>query len=144
MDFITSAIASAVGSLGLEGVQHGYNKLKALLQSKFGEKSALAEAVEQFEKNPESPARKGVVAEELAKVRAHQDEKLLTVAKQLLELVNAGQPQAAYHAVQSGSGAIAQNGGVAAGAGGVAIGGNVQGGINMPNDKRRRDEEEEG
>ncbi|MCI5167002.1 MAG: hypothetical protein D3903_13140 [Candidatus Electrothrix sp. GM3_4] len=93
MDFITSAIASAVGSLGLEGVQHGYNKLKALLQSKFGEDSALAEAVEQFEKNPESAARKAVVAEELAKVRGHQDEEVLAVAKQLLELLTAVQPQ---------------------------------------------------
>ena len=83
MDFITSAIASAVGSLGLEGVKHGYTKLKELLQGKFGEKSALAEAVEQLEKNPESPARQAVVAEELAKVGADTDEEVLTAAKQL-------------------------------------------------------------
>ena len=87
MEFITSAIASAVGSQGLEGVQHAYTKLKALLQGKFGEKSALAEAVEQFEQNPDSAARKAVVAEELAKVRAHQDEEVLQQAAKVLNQI---------------------------------------------------------
>ncbi|MCI5168753.1 MAG: hypothetical protein D3903_22335 [Candidatus Electrothrix sp. GM3_4] len=96
MDFITSAIASAVGSLGLEGVQHGYNTLKVLLQSKFGEKSALAEAVEQFEKNPESAARKGVVAEELKKVGGDQDEELLAAAGKLLKMLEESTAGAKY------------------------------------------------
>jgi hypothetical protein len=140
MDFITSAIASAMGSLGLEGVKHGYTRLKELLQGKFGEKSALAEAVEQFEKNPESLARKAVVAEELAKVGADKDEEVLAAAKQLEEKLKG--VKTTYHAEQSGSGAIIQNGGVGTGAGGIAIGGNVHGGINMPDSRRRRDEEE--
>ncbi|WP_339136439.1 MAG: hypothetical protein WGN25_00975 [Candidatus Electrothrix sp. GW3-4] len=144
MDFITSAIASAVGSLGLEGVKHGYTKLKELLQGKFGEKSALAEAVEQLENNPDSPARKAVVAEELAKVGADKDEEVLTAARQLKEKLKGAQ------AVQ----------------GGVAVGGDVHGDVyahsgngdmniaqgegaigkqvnQLPDDKRRRDEEEE-
>lgn len=83
MDFITSAIASAVGSLALEGVQHGYSRLKELLWSKFGDKSALAEAVEQLERNPDSAARKAVLAEELAKVGADKDEEIIQAAEAL-------------------------------------------------------------
>lgn len=89
MEFIVSAIASAVGSLGLEGVQSGYNKLRALLQGKFGEESALVEAVEQLEKNPDSPARKSVVAEELGKVGANKDQEIQSAAKHLLEQLEA-------------------------------------------------------
>ncbi|MCI5147049.1 MAG: hypothetical protein D3923_16380 [Candidatus Electrothrix sp. AR3] len=97
MDFITSAIASAVGSLGLEGVKHGYTKLKGLLQGKFGEKSELAEAVEQLEKNPDSAARKAVVAEELAKVGADKDEEIVKAAKALaLALEKDGQVSGKY------------------------------------------------
>ncbi len=126
MEFITSVIASALGSLGVEAVKSGYVKLKELLCGRYGEKSALAEAVRQLEQNPDSAARKAVVAEELAKVGAEKDAELLALAKQLQELLKAVQLQATYHAVQTGSGAIAQGpGAVAAGAGGVAIGGSV-------------------
>ncbi len=126
MDFITSMIASALGSLGVEAVKYSYTKLKELICSRYGEKSALAGAVQQLEQNPDSEARKAVVAEELAKSGAHQDKEILEAAGRLQELLKAVQPQAAYHAVQSGSGAIAQGpGSVAAGAGGVAVGGNV-------------------
>ncbi|XOF33821.1 MAG: hypothetical protein ACL93V_00545 [Candidatus Electrothrix sp. YB6] len=93
MDFVTSAIASAVGSLGLEGVKHGYTRLKELLQGKFGEQSALADAVEQLEKNPDSAGRKAVVAEELAKVGADKDEEVLAAARQLQDKLDGGQPQ---------------------------------------------------
>lgn len=93
MDFITSALASAVGSLGLEGVKHAYTELKELLQGKFGEKSALVEAVRQLEQNPKSAARKAVVAEELVKVGADKDEEVLTAAKQLQELLKGVPPQ---------------------------------------------------
>lgn len=94
MDFITSAIASAVGSLGLEGVKHGYTKLKELLHGKFGKKSALAEAVEQLERNPDSPARKTVVAEELAKVGADKDEEVLQAAETLQQALGKSQVDA--------------------------------------------------
>ena len=90
MDFITSAIASAVGSLGLESVKHGYTKLKELLQGKFGEKSALAEAVEQLEKNPDSAARKAVLAEELAKVGADTDKEIIKTAEALVQALEKG------------------------------------------------------
>ncbi|MCI5151428.1 MAG: hypothetical protein D3916_18975 [Candidatus Electrothrix sp. MAN1_4] len=134
MDFITSAIASAVGSLGLEGVKHGYTRLKDLLQGKFGEKSALAEAVKQLERNPDSAARKAVVAEELAKVGADKDKEVLAAAKQLEEKLKGVQPQGTY---------LEQNRRVTAKGGGLAIGGNVEGGINMPSSKRCSSEEEE-
>ena len=115
MDFITSTIASAVGSLGLEGVKHGYTRLKELLQGKFGKKSALAEAVEQLERNPDSPARKAVVAEELAKVGADKDEEVLAAAKQLQELLKGVQPQT--NVTQH----VAGNGNIFSGTGNVEV-----------------------
>jgi hypothetical protein len=56
----------------------------------------LAEAVEQFEKNPDSAARKAVVAEELAKVGAHQDEEVLAAAGKLLKMLEESTAGAKY------------------------------------------------
>ncbi len=144
-DIITSAlIGGALRKVGEQVMQDAYAGLKALLLRKFGKDSALLKSVQELEQNPDSKARKAVVEEEVAKSKAHQDEELLAAAGKLLELLKAVQPQEAYHAVQTGSGAVAQGpGAVAAGAGGIAVGGNVDGGINMPGNKRRRDEEEE-
>ena len=79
MDFITSAIASAVGNLSLEGVRHGYTRLKELLRGKFGEKSALVEAVEQLERNPDSAGRKrdwNSVGNDITGIRADKSQYL--------------------------------------------------------------------
>ncbi|MCI5219304.1 MAG: hypothetical protein D3914_08975 [Candidatus Electrothrix sp. LOE2] len=83
MDFIISALASAAGSLGLEGVQRGYSRLKELLRSKFGAQSELVEAVRQLERHPDSAARKDVLAEEPAKVGAEKDEEIIKAAEAL-------------------------------------------------------------
>jgi len=136
---VTIAVPAAV-----KAATDAWNSFKALLQRKFGKDSALLKSVHELEQNPDSEARKAVLAEEVEKSGAHRDEELLAAAGKLLELLKTVQPQATYHAVQTGSGAVAQgHGAVAAGAHGIAVGGNVHGGINKPGGKRRRDEEEE-
>ncbi|MCW5205342.1 hypothetical protein VU08_00190 [Desulfobulbus sp. F5] len=133
---VTATVPAAV-----KAATDAWNSFKALLQRKFGQDSALLKSVQELEQNPDSKARKDLVAEEVAKSKAHQDEELLAAAGKLLELLKAVQPQAAYHALQTGSGAVAQGtGAVAAGAGGIAVGGNVRGGINMPGSKGGEDE----
>ncbi len=106
MEFITSVIASALGSLGVEAVKSGYTKLKELICSRYGEKSALAEAMRQLEQNQDSAARKAVVAEEVAKVGAHKDKELLEAAGKLQELLKAVQPQVSITQHVSGDGNI--------------------------------------
>ncbi len=149
MDPVTTAIVNNIMSGAAPGlaaaasmaVTDAYNGFKALLQRKFGKDSALLKSVQELEQNPDSKARKAVVEEEVEKSGAHQDEELLAAAAKLLELLKGVQPQAAYHAAQTGSGAIAQGqGAIAAGAGGIAVGGSVHGGINMPGSKGGEDE----
>lgn len=127
MDPVTSALVNSIMSGAATGLAaaagmaatDAYNGFKALLQRKFGHDSALLKSVQELEQNPDSKARKAVVEEEVAKSGAHCDEELLAAAGKLLELLKGVQPQAAYHAVQTGSGAIAQgHGAMAAGAGG--------------------------
>jgi hypothetical protein len=141
---MAGGLVAATVPAAVKAATDAWNSFKDLLQLKCGHDSALLKSVQELEQNPDSKARKDLVAEEVAKSKAHQDEELLAAAGKLLELLKAVQPQATYHAVQTGSGAVAQGpGAVAAGAGGIAVGGNVDGGINMPGSKRRRDEEEE-
>jgi len=94
MEFIISALASAAGSLGLEGVQRGYTRLKELLRSKFGAQSELVEAVKQWERNPDSAARKAVLAEELAKVGAEKDQEIIKAAEALHQAAGRSQVDA--------------------------------------------------
>jgi hypothetical protein len=104
MDFIVSVIASAAGSFGVEAVKYSYTKLKELICRKYGEKSALAEAVQQLEQNPDSAGRKAVLAEEVEKSGAHKDAELLDAAKQLQGLLKGVQPQTVNTFTNSGSG----------------------------------------
>ncbi len=141
---IINGIACGMASAIVTAIPNAYSGFQALLQRKFGKDSALLKSVQELEQNPDSAGRKITVQEEVEKSGAHRDEELLAAAGKLLELLKAMQPQATYHAVQTGSGAAAQgHGAVAAGAGGIAVGGNVHGGINKPGGKRRRDEKEE-
>jgi hypothetical protein len=93
MEFIVSVIASAAGSFGVEAVKSGYAKLKELIRSKYGKKSALAEAVQQLEQNPDSVGRKAVLAEEVEKSGAHKDAELRQAAEALQQSLAAYQMQ---------------------------------------------------
>src|SRR5258708_15196285 len=85
MDPITSAIvaaisAGAIGGLtevGKTALTDAYGKLKALLVKKFGHESDVVQAVAQVEAKPASQARKAMLAQEVAAVRADHDAELL-------------------------------------------------------------------
>jgi hypothetical protein len=97
MDPITTAIVAALTAGAVSGatkvaeqaVSEGYNKLKELLGKKFGAKSKVVKAVKDLEANPKSAARKEVVKEEVAAVKADQDQELLQIAQSLLKNLKA-------------------------------------------------------
>jgi hypothetical protein len=87
MDIITSALTGALGNVGGQAVQDAYAGLKALLLRKFGKDSALVKSVEDMEQNPDSAARKAVLAEEMEKSGAHEDAELRQAAKALQQVL---------------------------------------------------------
>lgn len=97
---LACGVAAATVPAALKAATDAWNSFKALLQRKFGKDSALLKSVQELEQNPDSKARKEVVAEEVAKSKAHQDEELLTAAGKLLELLKessgGGQTRAKY------------------------------------------------
>ena len=97
MDPITTAIVAALAAGAISGVTKvgeqlivdAYAKLKELLGKKFGAKSKVVKAVKELEANPKSAARKEVVKEEVAAVKADQDQELLQIAQSLLKSIKA-------------------------------------------------------
>lgn len=97
MDPITTAIVAALGAGAISGAREigehviadAYSKLKELLGKKFGAKSKVVKAVKELENNPTSAARREVVKEEVAAVKADQDKELLQIAQSLLKSVKA-------------------------------------------------------
>ena len=97
MDPITTAILAALAAGAVSGatkvgeqvVSDVYGKLKELLGKKFGAKSKVVKAVKELEANPKSAARKEVVKEEVAAVKADQDRELLQAAQALIKSVKA-------------------------------------------------------
>jgi Tfp pilus assembly protein PilN len=95
MDPVTLAIINGImcGAAGglvtvaVPAVIKATSEFKALLLRKFGKDSALLKSVQELEQNPDSKVRKLVVAEEVEKSKAHQDEELLAAAGKLLELL---------------------------------------------------------
>jgi hypothetical protein len=95
MDPITAAIVAALTAGAVSGltkageqvISDAYGKLKELLGKKFGAKSKVVKAVKELEANPKSEARKGVVQEEVATVKADKDVDLRTAAQALLKAI---------------------------------------------------------
>lgn len=95
MDPITAAIMAAVSAGAIGGLTEmsktaltdAYEKLKALLVKKFGKESEVVQAVEQVEARPASNARKALLAEEVAAVKADQDNELLAGARTLQQVL---------------------------------------------------------
>ena len=88
---------------------------------------------EQFAKNPET--YKAPVADAVEE-QIKTDPNFAAEMKALVESFDKAQKAAGVTIVNTGSGAVAIQGGVAAGAGGVAVGGNVSGGIIMGNNNQ--------
>lgn len=133
---IVSALAAGAGVAGKElvseVVKDAYAKLKSILQTRFGSKAEIAQAIQQLENRPNSDARQAVLKEELDAVGAANDTQVIAEAKKFVEILKQHGliSQPTYQAILIGSGAIAQGqGAVAAAAGGIAVGGSMQGNI---------------
>lgn len=86
---IIAAIASGVSKVGEQAVVDAYAKLKDLLKKKFGAKSEVVKAVKEVEAKPDSSARKEVLKEEVAAVKADKDPEMLKAAQMLLKVLKA-------------------------------------------------------
>jgi hypothetical protein len=93
MDPITTAIVAAtaagVSKVGEQAVVDAYAKLKDLLANKFGTKSEVVKAIKEVEAKPDSSARKEVLKEEIAAVKADRDPEMLQAAQILLKAIKA-------------------------------------------------------
>lgn len=86
---ITAGAVSGVTKVGEQGIVMLYGKLKELLKKKLGARSHVLKAVKELETNPQSTARKEVIREEIAAVKADQDADLLKAAHELLKVIKA-------------------------------------------------------
>lgn len=84
---ISAGVASGGGKVAEQALVDAYEGLKGLLKKKFGEPSKVVTSVAELEENPESDARKGVLREEIKKVKADEDEEICKVAKELENLL---------------------------------------------------------
>lgn len=84
---ITTAIISGIASLGKAVIKEGYTALKKHLVEKLGEDSDLIDAVERFEKKPDSEARKAAIQEEVELSGVHKHPDMLKLAQDLIEQI---------------------------------------------------------
>ncbi len=115
MDPITTAIVAALSAGAISGlteasktaIADAYTRLKTLLSKKFGGESDVVHAVNEVEAKPDSAGRKATLQEEVATVKADQDQEVLHAAQALLQLLQAS-PEGGQH-VQTATGSyIAQ------------------------------------
>jgi tetratricopeptide (TPR) repeat protein len=108
-DPITTAISVALAVGAQSGltqtsttvITDAYAQLKALLIKKFGQQSKVVQAVELVEAKPASEARKAMLAEEVAIVKADQDSEVQATAMHLLALVQPQQAGLGKYTVQN-------------------------------------------
>lgn len=81
---VTAGLAKGAGEVSQKVLVDGYNRLKALLARRFGDRSKVVEAVQGLEERPDSASRRGVVVEEVQHSGAGSDEELLVAARELL------------------------------------------------------------
>lgn len=95
LDPITTAIIAALSAEAASGltetsknaITDAYSRLKAILVEKFGAKSEVVQAVSQLETKPESSGRKETLQEEMAAVKADQDDEVVAETEILLKLI---------------------------------------------------------
>jgi hypothetical protein len=109
MDPITAAIVAAVSAGALAGltdsvrasVRGMYQSLRSLLTAKVKDAPDLSTALGQIEQRPESPARRAVLAEEIAASGVAQDPELLALAQRILDLLGEGSGTSSQVAIGS-------------------------------------------
>jgi len=95
MDLVTTAIvtvltddvASGLAKGGENAVAAAYDKLKSVLRQKFGVDSSLIEAIQLYEKKPDSMARQEVLMEEVTMVEAERIAEVIAAAQDLLDKI---------------------------------------------------------
>ncbi len=93
MDPITLGILAALGKMGEQAIAGGYQALKAVLVKKFGSDSDLVSAANKLEQQPDSEARKALLAEEVAAVKADQDSDIQEALDALMKQLDASAAQ---------------------------------------------------
>ena len=128
---ITAGVIAGAGDAGKKLIVDAYTALKDGIKAKLGADSDAMDALEGVEKKPDSKARQGVLAEEIASAGLDKDPDLLKLAQTLAEaLKSAG--GTTYNATAGKNSTIVQGeGNTVATGGGIAIGGNVEGGVHM-------------
>lgn len=115
MDPVTTAILAALSAGAIGGVTQvsttaitdAYQKLKGVLVNKFGAKSKVVTAVADLEEEHDSKGRQLTLQEQIAKVKADQDQELVQAAQILLRELRS-QPGGEQH-IQNATGSyIAQ------------------------------------
>jgi hypothetical protein len=117
MDPITTAIVTALSAGTIAGltdtvktaITDSYNKLKDLLTKKHGASSEVVQAIEMLETKPEPHGRKEMLAEEIAAIKAEQDEEILAAAKQIWILVKSQQAGMGKFTIQNNGPVQGQN-----------------------------------
>jgi len=111
MDLVTATIVGALSTGAIQGltetskttITDANTRLKALLKQKFGDKSDLVRAVEQVEAKPTSSGRKAMLQEEVAVVKADQDQDILQAVQVLQQALQAIPPAGQHGQVATGS-----------------------------------------
>src|SRR5712691_6492167 len=104
MDPVTTAILAALAAGAIGGITEvsktaitdAYQKLKGLLVTKCGAMSKVVTAVDDLEEEHDSKGRQLTLQEQIAKVKADQDQELLQAAQVLLRQVRS-QPGGEQH-----------------------------------------------
>lgn len=81
---VTAGLVKGAGDVSQKVLVDGYERLKALLARRFGDRSEVVQAVQGLEARPDSPARRDLVVEEVERSGAGNDEELLAAARDLL------------------------------------------------------------
>jgi hypothetical protein len=118
MDPITTAVlaaaaagaASGATEVGKQVLVDSYNGLKGLIASKFGKDSDVADAVIRLEKEPDSQARRALLAEEVTKSGADKDDEVRAAAEKVqAEVQQEPNAQQIFNAINSNVGVMGTN-----------------------------------
>ena len=126
---LATGAAAAAKDIGGDAVKTAYNRLKALIAKKFGDKPDVGDAVAQVEQKPESAGRKETLKEELQAAGADQDQELLAQVQAFLKLLEEKGVPTGVSLSANNATATASEGGTAVGA--FQVGGNLSGNVQM-------------
>lgn len=85
---ITAGATTAATSVVQQSINDAYNFLKSVLEKKLGSQSGVLKAIGDTEKKPQSEGRKIILGEEITESQILNDSEILSIARQILELVS--------------------------------------------------------